>query len=121
MGLMGITQRGDWETWVLYMLKALEVTSHITYNKINDIYTVMNSIRQVIAAQTDIRQPEKMIEAIFTQPFTRVKHFTEKKIYAENTARNYLHRLCEIGVLEKKVIQGHHYYLNIDLHRILAG
>jgi Fic family protein len=45
----------------------------------------------------------------------------EAKIYAEGTARNYLNRLAEIGVLEKKVIEGDHYYLNIELYRILAG
>ena len=32
----------------------------------------------------------------------------------------YLNRLCEIGVLEKKTIKGHHYYLNIDLYNLLS-
>jgi hypothetical protein len=56
----------------------------------------------------------------FTQPFTKVKHLTESKIYAENTAREYLNKLCNMQVLEKKEFDGHHYYLNLELYRILS-
>ena len=38
-------------------------------------------------------------------------HLSENKIYAENTARNYLNRLSEMKILEKGTMQGHYYYL----------
>jgi Fic family protein len=40
--------------------------------------------------------------------------------YAENTARKYLDRLAEMGILEKRMVSGSAYYLNLELHRILA-
>jgi len=49
-----------------------------------------------------------------------VKHLTRKGFYAENTARKYLDRLSEVGVLEKRIISGNAYYLNLELYRILA-
>ena len=49
-----------------------------------------------------------MIDVLFTQPFTKVKHLTESKIYAENTAREYLNKLCDMQVLDKKELDGHH-------------
>jgi len=64
--------------------------------------------------------PESLVNVIFTQPFTRVKYFTEQRMFAENTAKKYLNRLVEMGILEKKVIQGNHYYLNMELYRIPA-
>jgi hypothetical protein len=57
---------------------------------------------------------------IFTQPFTRVIHLQNEKVYAENNARTYLNNLCDIHVLEKRTIEGHHYYLNLELYRILS-
>ena len=54
------------------------------------------------------------------QPYTRVKHLTDDGLYAENTARNYLNKLDAMGILEKKSIRGHHYYLNSELYRILS-
>lgn len=118
--LAGVTQRGLWEAWILFMLKAVEVTSNITFNKINDILDAKEGIMEAIATETRIRKAEELVRMIFTQPLTRVSHLTDAKIYAEGTARNYLNELCELGILEKKSISGHHYYLNLELYRILA-
>ena len=118
--LSAVSQQGDWKNWILYMLRAIRTTSNITYNKINDILSAKDAILAVIESDTDIIRPEQIAEMLFIQPYTKVKHLTDKGIYAENTARNYLNKLAEIGVLEKKVIQGHHYYLNLELNRILS-
>lgn len=118
--LAGVSQRGDWKKWIQYMLKAVEVTSNITFQKINEIIDTQEAILQAISTDTEIRRPDQLVEAIFQNPYTKVKHLTDKNIYAENTARNYLNQLVDMGVLDKRIIQGHHYYLNLELHRILA-
>jgi len=118
--LAGVTQRGLWEAWILFMLKAVEVTSNITFNKINDILDAREGIIEAIRAETKIRRPDQLVKRIFVQPLTKVSHLTDEGIYAEGTARNYLNQLCELGILEKKTISGHHYYLNLELYRILA-
>ncbi|WP_338092184.1 hypothetical protein [Solitalea lacus] len=61
-----------------------------------------------------------MVNALFTQPFTRVKHLTDRQYYAENTARKYLNELSGMGILEKRMISGSAYYLNLELYRILS-
>jgi hypothetical protein len=33
----GVSQRGDWKSGILFMLKVVEVTSTITFQKINDL------------------------------------------------------------------------------------
>jgi Fic family protein len=67
-----------------------------------------------------LRNPEDLVTALFTQPFTKVNQLVDSGIYAENTARDYLNRLCDIHVLEKKEIGGRHYYLNLEVYRILS-
>ncbi|HEY4326413.1 MAG TPA: Fic family protein [Mucilaginibacter sp.] len=118
--LAGITQRGQWKDWLLFMLKTVESTANLTYSKINDIIATKDAIAGVITTETRIARPESLANALFTQPFTKVKHLTEKGLYAENTARNYLEQLTEMGILEKRVIQGNYYYLNLELYRILS-
>lgn len=120
-GLMGVSQRGDWKNWLIFMLRAVQNTSNQTFNKINDIVSAKEAILEYVKKEVPkLRKPEELISALFTQPFTKVKHLTESKIYAENTAREYLNKLCDIHVLEKKELDGHHYYLNLELYRILA-
>ncbi len=119
-GLAGVSQRGDWEQWLLYMLRAVESTSRLTYQKVNDILSAKEAVLEAIESETGIRRPDQLVEAIFTQPYTKVNHLTDRGIYAENTARNYLNELVNLGVLEKKEISGRHYYLNLELERVLA-
>lgn len=119
-GLAGITQRGSWKTWLLYMLKAVEVTSNITYDKINDIISAKDAILSAVEADTDIQRPDQLVHAIFTQPFTKVRHLVDSRTYAENTARRYLEQLTDMGVLEKREVGKGFYYLNLELYRILS-
>jgi Fic family protein len=118
--LSGVSTRGDWKSWIMYMLKAVESTSNITYSKINQILAVKEAILEEVVKRKDIRRPEQLIQLIFTQPFTKVKHLEDAGLYAEKTARNYLNTLSDIGVLERKSIEGSHYYLNLELYRILS-
>lgn len=120
-GLAGVSQRGNWKDWILLMLRAIESTSDMTFHKINELVSVKDSILGFAKKDNrKFRNPEKLIEFLFTQPFTKVNHLVDAGIYAENTARDYLNRLCELKVLEKKEIEGHHYYLNLELYRILS-
>ena len=120
-GLMGISQRGNWKNWLLFMLRAIEYTSKITFQKINDIVSAKDSILEYIKKENrKFKNTEDLIKYLFNQPFTKVKHLVDAGIYAENTARDYLNKLCEMQILEKKEIEGHHYYLNLELYHILS-
>jgi Fic family protein len=119
-GLQGVSQRGNWKFWLLFMLRAIEHTSNNTFNKINEIVSAKDSILDYIKKEGKFRTPDDLIGFIFTQPLTKVKHFVSAGIYAENTARDYLNKLCEMRVLEKKEIEGRHYYLNQELYKILS-
>jgi len=119
-GLAGITQGGSWKVWLMYMLKAVEVTSNITYDKINDILSAKDAILSAVEIETDIQRPEQLVNAIFTQPFTKVRHLVDSRTYAENTARRYLEQLTGMGVLERREVGKGFYYLNLELYRILS-
>jgi len=118
--LAGVSQRGDWASWLLYMLQAVESTARLTYQKVNDLLEAKEAVLEAVESEKKFQRPDQLIEAIFTQPFTKVRHLTDAGIYAENTARNYLNELAEMGVLEKKQIKGRHYYQNRELENILS-
>lgn len=118
--LSGVSQRGDWQRWLLYMLTAVEVTATATYEKINRILAAHDAVLDVLANQKGIRRPDQLTQKIFTQPVTKVRHLTTDRLYAENTARDYLNKLVELNILERTVIRGNHYYLNRELYSILA-
>lgn len=119
-GLSGVSQRGDWTAWLLFMMNAVESTANLTFQKINDMISTKDAIVHELEKNSSIRRPEQLVERIFSQPFTKVRHLTDHGLYSENTARNYLNELDAMGIMEKKTIHGHHYYLNSELYRILS-
>ena len=120
LGLQGVSQRGDWENWISFMLKGIKETSDDTFDKINSITNAKNSILDYLKENCDFLRVEDLVDCIFTQPYSKVNHFVSQGIYSEKTARNYLNELCDLQVLEKKSISGKHYYLNLELHKILS-
>lgn len=118
--LAGVSQRGDWGTWLRYLLKAVEVTARLTFGKISSIVAARDAVLAEVQRYREFRRPDQLVQKIFTQPITRIRHLTEDRTYALNTARAYLDRLAELQVLEKQTRQGQHYYLNRELYAILA-
>lgn len=120
--LSGVSQRGDWKSWLLYMLKALEITANRAYQLLNEILELKKAITDILINSKEFARPEALAEMIFTQPYSKVKHFTDSKMYAENTARKYLEKLCEkpYSMLQKKRISGNDYFVNIDFVKLLG-
>lgn len=119
--LAGVSQRGDWESWLLYMLRAVESTARLTYRQVNDILSSKEAVLKAVEQEKNFQRPSQLIDIVFMQPYTKVNHLTDRNLYAENTARKYLNELADMGVLEKVQRRNKHYYRNLELERILEG
>lgn len=102
--LQGVTQRGDWEAWIVYMLTAVEVTASWTNKRIRAIRDLMLHTAEHVRSKAPGIYSHELIEAIFAQPYTRIAHLIERDIAKRVSASRYLKQLVEAGVLtEEKV------------------
>src|SRR4030042_1829047 len=70
--LGAVTQLGSWKKWILFMLEAVENTSALTNNLINDILEQMDST--LTYGKLKIKWYTKEVnEAIFSQPYIKPK------------------------------------------------
>jgi len=118
--LNGVSVRGDWKRWLVYMLEAVRVTADYTVFKIEEIMLQFSETRKHIEKHLP-KMDYSVIEAIFTQPYIKAIHIIGDKIKSRNTARKYLDQLCEIKVLELRHIGNENVYINNDLVRILEN
>jgi Fic family protein len=49
--LQGVTERQEWEPWILYLLDAIEVTAKSTLKKVNAILSLMDATAEKIKAE----------------------------------------------------------------------
>lgn len=118
--LESVSQRGNWEGWVKFMLDVIRQSALDTFHKINYINQKKGDLLQQLL-EIGIPKADKLVRELFKYPYITVKNLMREKVYAENTARKYLEQLSSAPhyVLEKKIIKGNHYYLNHGLLDLL--
>lgn len=118
--LNGVSSRGDWDSWLKYMLTAVKETANYTIFKIEEIMQQFDASREHIE-KTYPKFEFSVIEAIFTQPYIKAMHIVGDKIKSRNTATKYLEQLCQLQILELRRIGNENVYINTDLVRILEN
>ncbi len=120
--LRKVTERGDWEPWLIYMLSGIEETAGWTTGRIRMIRDLFDKTceraRQELPKGT---YSKELIEAIFVQPYCKIKYIMDSSKLHRQTASKYLQELENVGVL-KAVIHGKEkIYVNPKLLKVLTA
>lgn len=104
--LRGVTENGEWESWILYMLAAIRETANWTTGKIKAIRLLLdNTAKRFREADPKVYSHE-LTELIFVQPYCRIKTLVNARIASRHTASNYLNRMVELGILAQADAKG---------------
>ncbi len=121
-GLRAVTERGEWEAWLMYMLEAVEATAHGTTEKIN-------AIRDLLAETLDTAKralpktvfSKELIELIFEQPYCKIRFVEKAGIAKRLTATKYLRELEKAGLVVPTKRGTELIFINHRLWRLLTG
>lgn len=120
--LRAVTEKQDWEGWILYMLKGIEETAKYTLEKINTINTLMDETIAFAKEKLPSRVYSKeLIELLFEQPYCKVKFLVDKDIAKRQTAAEYLQELEKIRILKSQKVGVENLFLNVGLFDILKN
>ena len=119
--LRGITEHQDWESWILYMLDAVEQTALHTRDKILAIRALMIKTLEFTKENLSARVYSKdLIELLFHQPYTKAQFLVDAGIVKRQAAADYLKKLEGLGVLSAHKVGKENLYLNSKLYEILS-
>ena len=119
--LRQVTEKREWEPWILYMLDAVEETAAFTRKRILDIRDLMAETMEGAKETLPGRVYSKeLIELLFRQPYTKVQFLVDAGIAKRQTAAEYLKELEKIGVLKAQKIGRETLYLNGKLYDLLS-
>lgn len=116
--LQTVRDTGEWEEWLLYMLKGVTVTAKHTT-------TLVENIRDLLISQkTTIRKQHKfysqdLINNLFRHPYTKVAFLEHDIGVSRATATRYLDALATSGTLNKQKLGRENYYINTQLIELL--
>ena len=117
--LRGVTEEGEWEPWILFMLEAVESTSRWTTEKISIVRALMAETSAYVRDKLPKIYTHELVQALFAQPYCRIENLVERGVAKRQTASLYLKQLVEIGVLEEMSVGREKLYMNTRLLREL--
>lgn len=118
--LLEVTAEGNWEGWILYMLKAVEETAIWTTEKIRVIKKLQEDTAEKIKAKVPKIYTHELVETLFAQPYCRISDLVEAEIVQRQQASVYLKSLSEIGILAEQKSGRDKLFINTTLLSVLT-
>ena len=120
--LKTVTEKKEWTSWILYILKGILNTADTTVNKIVEIKNLLDdtvvNMKRILPGRI---YSKELIELLFTQPYCKVEFIVNAGIAKRQTAADYLKEIENTGLLKSKKVGKEVLYLNIPLFDLLKS
>jgi len=118
--LLNQTNRtGQWEEWIMFMLKAVERTSIDTITKITNIKDQLDSTIIKVQERAPKVYRKELVELLFEQPYSKIEFVVNKLGVERKAASRYLKELESAGIVESQKVGRETLYINKELIEIL--
>jgi Fic family protein len=117
--LRDVTEKNEWEDYILYMLDMIEETAIKGLKRLTKITMAMEETANDIKKKLPKVYSKDLIEILFRLPYTKRQHLNAENIGNLKTVGNYLIALEESGFLKSEKVGKEKLYLNQRLLEIL--
>jgi len=111
----------NWEAWLKFMLRGVELTSTETIETIHKLRDLMADTQERIKAQLPKVYSLDLLNTLFKHPYTKIDFVIRDLGVSRPTAASYLEALVNSGFLEKQKLWRSSYYINTPLFELLQG
>ena len=108
----------EWEAWILFVLKGVEVTAEDTITLVKSIGKMMDDFKRVIRPAFGRKYSHELLNGLFYHPYTKIEHLVANLGVSRQTAAKYLDKLVNLGLLHKEKMGKENYYVNLQLVRL---
>ena len=105
----------EWESWILFMLKGVEVTATDTITLVKKIGEMMDDYKHIIRPAFGGKYNHELLNSLFYHPYTKIGHIEVNMQVSRQTASRYLEKLVELELLQKEKMWKENYYINTRL------
>lgn len=111
-----VTEKEDWESWIIYMLDMVEYTAKRGLKRLREVTELMQLMSEEIKIKLPKLYSKDLIEIIFKLPYTKRQYLIDEGFGTPKTVGNYLMALEHKGFLNSIRVGKEKLYLN---HRLL--
>ena len=115
-----VRDNNNFEDWILYILKGIEITSKETILLIEKIQNEMKNYKEEFRNKLPKIYSKELLESLFYEVYTKISYIEKACNVTRITATSYLNQLEEIGLLESEKIGREKLYKNVRLIKLLS-
>jgi Fic family protein len=119
--LREVTETGEWEPWLLYMLRGIEETALWTTDRIQAIRDLFEATVERCRSEAPRVYSKELVELVFRQPYCRIAFLMDAGIAKRQTASGYLQELERIGILTSEKHGRENIYKHPALIKVLSA
>lgn len=120
--LRGVTERGEWEPWLLFILTGVEETANWTTSRILAIRDLFDETLARCRAKLPAKVYSKeLVEQVFTQPYCKIQFLVDAGLAERQTASVYLQELEKLGILKGEKLGREVIYKHPALLKVLSA
>ena len=119
--LQTVRDTGNWEAWVLYMLRAVEETSRQTVAQVHGIRELMQATKQRLRSEQPKLYSQDLLNNLFRHPYTKIEFIERDLNVSRPTAAKYAEGLTQAGFVRKVKLGRTNFYINDPLFKLLAS
>ncbi len=105
----------DWENWIVFMLKGIEITANETVILIHEIKNLMQDYKMKIRPLFGTKYNHELLNNLFRHPYTKIEYIMRDLEVTRLTATRYLEQLVSTNLVTKIKIGTSNYYINQHL------
>ncbi len=119
--LTDVRENGNFEDWIIYILKGVEITANETIRLIEAIQKEMRDYKDELKTKLPKIYSKELLESLFYEVYTKNKYVEKACSVTRHTATSYLNQLEEAGLLELEKVGKENIYKNVRLIKVLAN
>lgn len=119
LNLRGVTEKGEWESWIMYILDMVEKTAIKSRQQIAMIKDLMARMGATMQQELPNVYSRNLMEELFKLPYTKRIFLVDAGIGNLKTVGHYLNQLENAGFLKSEKVGKEKLYLNLELMKIL--
>jgi len=119
--LRSVTANENWEEWIIYILKGIEIVAKETINKIVKIKELLDATIEKVKNELPKIYSKELVEELFVHPYCKIDFLTKAVGVERKAASRYLSQLQDIEILKEYKIGREKIFINVELLELLKN
>ncbi|MFN0047649.1 MAG: Fic family protein [Cytophagales bacterium] len=117
--LQEVRTKNNWEEWILFILKGIEVTALETIGQIKQINVLFGETQKMVQEKLPRIYSKDLIEQLFIHPYCKIEFLVNNLRIERKTASNHLQKLEQLAIVKAEEKGKELIFIHVKLYQLL--